>query len=251
MLGHSAPIKTLDLFGFDLHFNLSNILMTVITCVIVFLIAFLCTRTLALRPTGAQNFLEWLVDFVKGIINSTMDWQTGGRFLALGLTIMMYVFVANMLGLPFAIILGDDHTLWWKSPTADPVITLSLAAMVVVLTHYYGIKMKGFKEYGKDFFKPMAFLFPLKIIEEFANTLTLGLRLYGNIFAGEILLGLLAGLAINGYEMGLFSGIVGTLIAIIPMLVWQAFSIFIGSIQAFIFTMLTMVYMAHKVSHDH
>ncbi|QFT90933.1 ATP synthase subunit a [Bacillus sp. THAF10] len=250
-MGHSAPIKTLDLFGFDLHFNLSNILMTVITCVIVFLIAFLCTRTLALRPTGAQNFLEWLVDFVKGIINSTMDWQTGGRFLALGLTIMMYVFVANMLGLPFAIILGDDHTLWWKSPTADPVITLSLAAMVVVLTHYYGIKMKGFKEYGKDFFKPMAFLFPLKIIEEFANTLTLGLRLYGNIFAGEILLGLLAGLAINGYEMGLFSGIVGTLIAIIPMLVWQAFSIFIGSIQAFIFTMLTMVYMAHKVSHDH
>jgi len=251
VLGHSAPIATLDLFGYDLHFNLSNILMTIITALIVFLIAILCTRTLALKPTGAQNFMEWLVDFAKGIINSTMDWQTGGRFLALALTIMMYVFVANMLGLPFAIILGDDHTLWWKSPTADPVITLSLAAMVVALTHYYGIKMKGFKEYGKDFFKPMSFLFPLKIIEEFANTLTLGLRLYGNIFAGEILLGLLAGLAVNGYQMGFMSGIIGTAVAIIPMLVWQAFSIFIGTIQAFIFTMLTMVYMAHKVSHDH
>ncbi len=251
MLGHSAPIATLDLFGYDLHFNLSNIMMTIITALIVFLIAILCTRTLALRPTGAQNFMEWLVDFAKGIINSTMDWQTGGRFLSLALTILMYVFVANMLGLPFAIILGDEHTLWWKSPTADPVITLSLAAMVVALTHYYGIKMKGFKEYGKDFFKPMAFLFPLKIIEEFANTLTLGLRLYGNIFAGEILLGLLAGLAVNGYQMGFMSGIIGTVVAIIPMLAWQAFSIFVGTIQAFIFTMLTMVYMAHKVSHDH
>jgi F-type H+-transporting ATPase subunit a len=251
VLGHSAPIATLDLFGYDLHFNLSNIMMTIITALIVFLIAILCTRTLALRPTGAQNFMEWLVDFAKGIINSTMDWQTGGRFLSLALTILMYVFVANMLGLPFAIILGDEHTLWWKSPTADPVITLSLAAMVVALTHYYGIKMKGFKEYGKDFFKPMAFLFPLKIIEEFANTLTLGLRLYGNIFAGEILLGLLAGLAVNGYQMGFMSGIIGTVVAIIPMLAWQAFSIFVGTIQAFIFTMLTMVYMAHKVSHDH
>jgi F-type H+-transporting ATPase subunit a len=103
--------------------------------------------------------------------------------------------------------------------------------------------MKGFSEYGKEFFKPMSFMFPLKIIEEFANTLTLGLRLYGNIYAGEILLGLLAGLGA--------SGIFGALGAAVPMLVWQGFSIFVGAIQAFIFTMLTMVYISHKVSNDH
>ncbi|WP_078378618.1 F0F1 ATP synthase subunit A [Sutcliffiella halmapala] len=249
-MDHNAPIRTIEILGGSLSFNLSNILMTIITAIIVFLIAVLATKTLAMKPTGAQNFMEWLVDFARGIISSTMDLKTGGRFLALALTLLMYVFVANMLGLPFAIVAGD-HELWWKSPTADPVITLSLAVMVIALTHYYGIKLKGFKEYGKDFFKPMSFLFPLKIIEEFANTLTLGLRLYGNIFAGEILLGLLAGLAVNGYQMGFFSGIVGTLVAIVPMLIWQAFSLFIGTIQAFIFTMLTMVYMAHKVSHDH
>ncbi|WP_223701045.1 F0F1 ATP synthase subunit A [Sutcliffiella deserti] len=249
-MDHKAPIWTIEVLGGSLSFNLSNILMTIITAIIVFLIAVLATKTLAMKPTGAQNFMEWLVDFARGIISSTMDLRTGGRFLALALTLLMYVFVANMLGLPFAIVTAE-HYLWWKSPTADPVITLSLAVMVVALTHYYGIQLKGFKEYGKDFFKPMKFLFPLKIIEEFANTLTLGLRLYGNIFAGEILLGLLAGLAVNGYQMGFFSGIVGTLVAIIPMLIWQAFSLFIGTIQAFIFTMLTMVYMAHKVSHDH
>lgn len=224
-----------------LTFNLANMLMITVASLIVFLIAVFATRRLALKPTGMQNFMEWVLDFVKGLINSTMDWKTGGRFLTLGVALLMYIFVSNMLGLPFSVIV--NHELWWKSPTADPAITLTLAAMVVVLTHYYGIKMKGAAEYGREFFRPMPFLFPLKIIEEFANTLTLGLRLFGNIYAGEILLGLLAGLAT--------SGVFGALGAIIPMLAWQGFSIFVGAIQAFIFTMLTMVYMAHKVSHDH
>ncbi|RBW68721.1 F0F1 ATP synthase subunit A [Bacillus taeanensis] len=236
---HHAPIA--EFLG--LTFNLSNVLMTTIAAVIVFIIAVIGTRSLQMRPTGVQNFMEWVMDFVKGIINSTMDWKTGGRFLTLGMTLLMYVFVSNMLGLPFAIIVGEEHTLWWKSPTADPTITLTLAVMVVALSHFYGVKMKGASEYGKDFFRPLPFLFPLKIIEEFANTLTLGLRLYGNIYAGEVLLGLLAALGT--------SGVLGAVGGAIPMLAWQGFSIFVGAIQAFIFTMLTMVYLAHKVSEDH
>lgn len=216
-------------------------MMITIASVIVFLIAVIATRSLALKPTGGQNFIEWVIDFVRNIISNTMDWHTGGRFLTLGITLLMYIFVSNMLGLPFNVIVG--HELWWKSPTADPVITLTLAVMVVVLSHYYGIRMKGTGSYLKDYVKPFWFLLPIKIIEEFANTLTLGLRLYGNIFAGEILLQLLAGLAT--------SGIGGTIGAILPMMAWQGFSIFVGTIQAFIFTMLTMVYMSHKVSTDH
>lgn len=234
---HMAP--TAEFLG--LTFNLSNVLMITVTTAIVFIIAVLATRKLSMKPTGMQNFLEWVMDFVKNIIKSNMDWKTGGRFHLLGIALIMYIFVANMLGLPFAVVV--DGYLWWKSPTADPTITLTLAIMVVALSHYYGIKQNGFGHYVKGFFAPMPFLFPLKIIEEFANTLTLGLRLYGNIFAGEILLGLLAS--------GLATGVGGTLAAIIPTIAWQGFSIFVGAIQAFIFTMLTMVYMAHKVSHDH
>ncbi|MBS4212593.1 MULTISPECIES: F0F1 ATP synthase subunit A [Neobacillus] len=235
---HGAP--EFELFG--LWFNGANVLMITIASAIVFLIAVLATRKLAMKPTGMQNFMEWVMDFVKGIINSTMDWKEGGRFHILGITLIMYIFVSNMLGLPFAIVVDDK--LWWKSPTADPIITLTLAVMILGLTHYYGVKLKGAKGYGEGFFTPMKFLFPLKIIEEFANTLTLGLRLYGNIYAGELLLSLLAaGLA--------HQGIAGTIAAIPLTLVWQGFSIFVGSIQAYIFTMLTMVYMAHKVSHDH
>lgn len=236
-MNHEAPVRYL----FGMPYNPSNILMITITCVIVFLIAVLCTRRLQMKPTGLQNFLEWVMDFVKGIINSSLDWKTGGRFHVLALTLIMYVFVANMLGLPFAIVV--DHELWWKSPTADPIVTLTLAVMVIALSHYYSVKLKGLKEYGRDFLRPVAFMFPLKIVEEFSNTLTLGLRLYGNIYAGEMLLALLVALGTGSILGGVF--------AIVPMMVWQAFSIFVGAIQAFIFTLLSMVYMAHKVSHDH
>ncbi len=224
-----------------LTFNLSNVLVITVASAIVFLIAVISTRTLAMKPTGMQNFMEWIMDFVRNIIKSNMDWKTGGSFHILGITLIMYVAISNFLGLPFAITY-DDY-LWWKSPTVDPIVTMTLAVMVIALTHYYGIRMKGFSEYGKDFFRPMGFLFPLKIIEEFANTLTLGLRLYGNIYAGEILLGLLAG--------SLATGFFGHIAAVIPTLAWLGFSVFIGGIQAFIFVMLTMVYMAHKVSSDH
>lgn len=238
-MNHEAPMW--EFMNTGIHFNLANVLMMTIASLIVFIIAVAATRKLAMKPTGIQNFIEWVMDFVKNIINSNMDWRTGGQFLMLGMTLILYVFVSNMLGLPFSIVIG--HELWWKSPTSDPAITLTLAVMVMGLTHYYGIKMRGMKNYAKTYVQPMGFLFPLKIIEEFANTLTLGLRLYGNIYAGELLLTLLAGLGT--------SSVLGAATAALPMLAWEGFSIFVGSIQAFIFTMLTMVYLSHKVSDDH
>ncbi|WP_019243203.1 MULTISPECIES: F0F1 ATP synthase subunit A [Bacillus] len=236
-MNHEAPM--MEFAG--LYFNLANCLMILIASAITFLIAFIATRNLSIKPTGKQNFIEWVLDFVKGIINSAMDWKTGGRFLMLGMTLIMYIFISNMLGLPFSVVVG--HELWWKSPTADPAVTLSLSLMILALTHYYGIKMRGMGNYSKSYLQPFSLFLPLKLIEEFANTLTLGLRLYGNIYAGEVLLGLLVGLAV---PVG-----VGTVAAVIPMIAWQGFSIFVGGVQAFIFTMLTMVYLSHKVSDDH
>ncbi|MEE1133010.1 MAG: F0F1 ATP synthase subunit A [Caryophanon sp.] len=241
-MNHTAPEYTWQITdSFGLTFNLSTVMMLIISAAIVFLIAVIGTRKLALKPTGMQNFMEWIMDFVKGIIQSNMDWKTGGRFHILGITLIMFIAVSNLLGLPFAIAIDGD--LWWKSPTADPTVTMTLAVMILVLTHYYGIKMRGLGHYTGTFFSPLSFMFPLKLIEEFANTLTLGLRLYGNIYAGEVLLGLIATLGA--------SSVLGFVGAIVPGMAWQGFSVFIGFIQAFIFTMLTMVYMSHKVSEDH
>ncbi|MFC5466445.1 F0F1 ATP synthase subunit A [Lederbergia graminis] len=234
---HGAPY--VDILG--ITFNLSNVLMITIAAIIVILIAVISTRKLAMKPTGMQNFMEWVMDFVKGIIKNNMDWKTGGNFHLLGLTLLLFIFVSNMLGLPFAIVV--DHDLWWKSPTADPVVTLTLSVMVIVLSHYYGIRARGIQEYGRDFFRPVGFMFPFKIIEELANSLSLGLRLYGNLYAGEVLIALLVKLAAVGA--------VGAIGGFIPLMVWQGFSIFVGALQAFIFTMLTMVYISHKVSSDH
>ncbi|GAB3044893.1 F0F1 ATP synthase subunit A [Virgibacillus ainsalahensis] len=240
-MNHTAPIVE-DVFGISwLDFNMANVLMIIVTSAIVFVLSVLGARKLQMKPTGAQNVMEWILDFIKGIVNDTMDWKTGRLFLPLAITLFTYILVGNLLGVITNGVVG--HNLWWKSPTADPGITLTLAAMVIVLSHYYGIKLRGGKEYIKDYFRPVGFLFPIKIVEEFANTLTLGLRLFGNIYAGEVLLALLVSLTSSG-----FFGFIG---GAIPFLAWQGFSVFIGGIQAFIFTILSMVYISHKVSEEH
>ncbi|RDW20545.1 F0F1 ATP synthase subunit A [Oceanobacillus chungangensis] len=240
-MDHTSPIVE-DVLGISwLDFNLSNVFMMAIVSLIIFVLCTWASRKLQMKPTGMQNFMEWIVEFVKGIIGDTMDWKTGKVFLPLGLTLMFYIFVSNIVGVITVGVVG--HDLWWKSPTADATLTLTLSAMVVMLTHFYGIKVNGAKNYFKTFVSPVPLMLPFKIIEEFTNTLTLGLRLFGNIYAGEILLSLLVGLAT--------SSIFGFFGAALPMLAWQGFSLFIGGIQAFVFTMLTMVYMSHKVSKDH
>ncbi|MEN1967681.1 F0F1 ATP synthase subunit A [Lentibacillus sp. N15] len=240
-MDHEAPIVE-DVFGISwLDFNLSNVLTIIIASVIVFVLCVAATRNLKMKPTKVQNVMEWIIDFVKGMVTDTMDWKTGRTFFPLALTLITYIFVSNLMGVVTMMTFG--HDLWWKSPTSDAGVTLTLSVMIILLTNFYGIKARGGKEYAKDFFKPFWIFFPIKIIEELSNSLTLGLRLFGNIYAGEVLLGLLAGV--------MASGIGGFLGGIIPMLAWQGFSIFVGGIQAFIFTLLTLVYMSHKVSSEH
>ncbi|GGM32628.1 ATP synthase subunit a [Paraliobacillus quinghaiensis] len=241
-MDHESPIvhDFLGIPGFD--FNASTVLMTFVASLIVFIIGVIGSRNLQTKPKGFQNVMEALVDFVKGIIGDAMDWRTGKMFLPLGLTLILYIFIANILGVITMGVYG--HDLWWKSPTSDIGITLSLAGFVIVLSNFYGIKLKGIKGYYKDLTSPVAFILPFKLMEEFTNTMTLGFRLFGNIFAGEILLALIAKMAFIALPIT-FIG------AMFPMMIWQGFSLFVGAIQAFIFTMLTMVYMSHKVADDH
>jgi len=238
---HGAPIIE-NVFGIPwLSVNLSNVLMIIVTSAIVFILSVLGARKLQMKPTGAQNVMEWILDFVKGIVNDAMDWKTGKTFLPLAITLFTFILVGNLLGVMTTIIYNGE--VWWTSPTADPGIALTLSSMVIILSHYYGLKLRGTKHYVKGYFTPVWFLFPIKLIEEFANTLTLGLRLFGNMFAGGVLLTLLVGLAT--------SGILGFIGGAIPFLAWQGFSVFIGGIQAFIFTVLSMVYISDKVSEEH
>lgn len=224
-------------------FDGTTCLMVALTCIIVFLFVFICSRNMTLKPKGKQNALEWVVDFVRGILSDNIPAKEINDYHLLALTMFLFILISNVLGLLTKLVVGHDVSLW-KSPTADPMVTLSLAFIMILLTNVFGIQKFGIKGYFvNSFVKPVAFLLPIKLMEEFTNTLTLGLRLYGNIYAGEVLLSLIANFALS-------LGVVSFVIAIPLEMIWQAFSIFIGGIQAFIFVTLSMVYLSHKIEAE-
>ncbi|WP_028543907.1 F0F1 ATP synthase subunit A [Paenibacillus taiwanensis] len=260
---HESPI--INLGGF--HLDLSVVLMLFVSSLIVFVLAIVATRNLSVENPGKlQNFMEWVVEFVQGLISSTMDWKKGKAFVSLGMTLILFIFVSNLLGLPFSVVTEHHHAdakvfgqvieatstahfsqleaegkeahaelLWWKSPTADASVTMGLAIIIFILCHYLGL-VKNTKGYFKHYVQPYVIFLPINLIETLAKPLTHGMRLYANIYAGEVLITVLLGAG--------FWGIPG-------LVAWQGFSIFIGAIQAFVFTILTMVYIGQMIeTHD-
>ncbi|MFC0216402.1 F0F1 ATP synthase subunit A [Paenibacillus chartarius] len=239
----------------SLNIDVSTFLGIIVSCLVVFILAMVSVRNLSVtNPSKMQNFLEWVVEFVHNIVASAMPIKKAKPYVSLGMTLIMFIFVSNLLGLPFGIVtehhepvklfgfevisaemISHHHEYaWWKSPTADVSVTFALALIVIVLVHFLGLTQNT-KHYLKHYFEPYVFFFPLNVIKEISKPLTLGLRLYANIFAGEVLIATI-----------LMAGWAG-----IPLLAaWQGFSIFVGAIQAFLFTMLTMVYISQATVHE-
>lgn len=225
-------------------FGVNTLVAIGLTVLIVTILSLWTSKNLSIdHPSKPQLLMETLIDFVKGVVGGAIDDHGAQNFQLLGLTLLLFIFTSNLIGLP--LILHVGHFSLWRSPTADPIVCLSIALLMILLSHYLGINEKGFKHYFvTSYLQPSSFLLPIKLVEEFTNALTLALRLYGNIFAGEVLLGLIANLA-N------VKGPLTWLIGLPLQMVWQGFSIFIGAIQAYIFVTLTMVYLSHKVETEH
>ncbi|MBP1992587.1 F0F1 ATP synthase subunit A [Paenibacillus eucommiae] len=253
---HEFPV--LEIGG--LNIDVSTFLGIIVSSIIVLILARLSVRNLSVtNPSKMQNFMEWVIDFVHGIIASTMPLSKAKNYISLGMTIMMFIFVANLLGLPFGIVTTHEQPVewfgytiisqetinnahgdhgaeiaWWKSPTADISVTFGLAIVVFFLIHFLGLKQNR-KHYLKHYLEPFWFFLPLNLIKVVSKPLTLGLRLYANIFAGEVLIATI-----------LMAGVFGTPL----LLAWQGFSIFVAAIQAFLFTILTMVYISEATVHE-
>ena len=232
--------KIVKLFG--LSFNVGNCVAGLVTAIIVCAVLIWLSRNLQMKPTGKQNILEWIVDFTNGIVKSALPDAQGSNYGLFAFVLFVFIFVANQLGLIIQFVIGD--VTYVKSPTASPMTTLTLAFMVLVITHLAGVVRFGFKGYFKNsFLSPYPALFPIKLMEQFTNFITLALRLYGNIYAGEVLLKLI-------FQLAQSHGLL-TFIPAIPLeLIWQGFSVFIGSIQAYVFVTLTMVYISQKVEKE-
>ena len=95
---HGIPTYTIDFFGLPIMFDLATSLMIVVTCLIVFFTLFFMTRKLAVRPSGKPQILvEAMVNFVKGMISSNMAWKQGGKFHFMAITLIAFIFVANII----------------------------------------------------------------------------------------------------------------------------------------------------------
>ncbi|QTJ34086.1 ATP synthase F0 subunit A [Dolosigranulum pigrum] len=219
-----------------------NVLLALVTSVVIVIgLCFLFTRHLSVdNPGKLQLTLEWLVDVMRGIIKDTMGDETTNTQVVIALTVFLFIGVSNLVGLP---LLVDAHEIsYWKSPTADLAVCLTLAVTMNLISQYLGIRKYGLATHFRLSYAKPAILLPYHVLEDLINIVTLSLRLYGNIFAGEILLKLIA-------ELGNMAGVATWPIGIPIQIIWQGFSVFVGILQAYIFVNLSSVYMSHKLVH--
>lgn len=229
-----------------------TLIMTWLAMAFILIFVFMGVRNLTSgKPGKLQNVLEWILDFIKGLINDNMEYQKGAPLLGYLATLIMFVFTSNMIGLvpnflqpllkhvEFAKLNEIFEGAALQSPTADVNTTMALALLTITLVIYLGIKHKGV-HYFHHFVEPFPFFLPIHLIDIVSKPMTMAFRLFGNIYVGEVLIAVI--LMLPGISV--FGGI-------IPMPIWLAFSIFIGAIQSFVFTVLTIAYIAQAVNTDH
>lgn len=210
-------------------------------------------------PKGFNNFIELIVEFIDNTVKDTFPYRN--PFVApLALTIFVWVFLMNAMDLvpvdwlPMlaAKIAGDPHLYFKVVPTTDPNVTLGMAFTVFFLMIFFTIQQKGFMGFVKEltlhpFHHPLMipFNFVLEAISWIAKPISLGLRLFGNLYAGEMIFILIAIMYGAGITLGLFAGVL--------QWAWAVFHILVIALQAFVFMVLTLVYMsmAHDIPEEH
>ena len=222
-------------------FNLDTIWVTVVAGAIVVALGFWAKAKLTEEtpdhvPTKIQLVWETIIDQVTTQVTANLG-KVNPFVIPLATALFFFILIANWLEVIPTELNSDTHLL--PSPTADTNLTYAMAALVIVGVWTFGIRQKGLKGYLKHFLEPYPYLLPLNILEELVKPITLALRLFGNIFAGGIMLGLIAGLV----SLAPSNIPVGPVLAIILNVVWKLFdTMFLGGLQAFIFALLTVLY---------
>ncbi|MDQ6959874.1 MAG: F0F1 ATP synthase subunit A [Mariprofundaceae bacterium] len=212
-------------------------------------------------PTGAQNFMESVVGFVDDTVKD--NFPVHNPYIApLAFTVFVFIFLCNLLDIFPAFLFSHAASLFGlehyrQVPTNDLNLPVAMALCVFFMTLYYEFKLKPVHFCKELLLEPFASLLlgaknpivkligvaliplnlTLKLVEELAKPLSLSFRLFGNMFAGEVIFLLISFLLLGGGAVGMTAGFfVG--------LGWSAFHMFIGLLQAFIFMILTVVYLS-------
>ena len=220
---HTGHHLIAQLFGMNV--NMDTLYMTWLTAAIVIIVTMAATRSRSLVPSGIQNVVEIIVESLLVQFKETLG-PKWGQVVSVLLTMFLFILVGNELGL-----LPSPHIL--TSPTNDLNTTLGLALVSSFMVHFVALRNQGVKKHFKHYFEPFIPFVVINLMEEFTKPLTLAFRLFGNILAGEILMEVLYLLVPVG----------------VPI-IWFIFSLVMGLIQAFIFTILTTSYLADSLKED-
>ncbi|MHB8172386.1 MAG: F0F1 ATP synthase subunit A [Thermincolia bacterium] len=201
------------------------------------ILAILATRNMKLVPSGFQNVVEFLIEGLYGLLESMMDEERIKKYFPLLCTLFLYILVSNYFGLLPGVGYAPPEGVGYGifiPPTANLSVTAALATIVLFSTHFFGVVTSGLS-YFKHLFTPMWWMFPLNVVEEIVRPVSLAMRLYGNIFGHEL--------------------VVGTLFLMVPVFIPVPINLLgtlTGAIQAFVFTLLTTLYIAGATEkHGH
>ncbi len=233
-------LKAEELFHIGLFPVTNSLLLAVITLLLISAAVFFIRRKFTLIPGKIQNILEAALEGLVGLMGSVLgSRKKSEKYLPLVATIFVFVLFSNWFGLlpglgSLVLRNGEHATPILRSPSSDLNFTLALAIIAVIGSNLFGILALGFQTHNKKFINfqnPIAFFVGLlELISEFAKMVSFSFRLFGNIFAGEVLL-----------------LIIGFLVPYVVPLPFLFLEIFVGFIQAFIFAMLTLVFIAGAV----
>ncbi|AOU99414.1 F0F1 ATP synthase subunit A [Acidihalobacter yilgarnensis] len=256
----------------DFHaFFVDSWLMGLLVAILIGFVAWRIGRSLdADKPTGMQNVLEAMVEFVNGQVRDVFTSKANPLIGPLALTIFVWVFLMNFIDLipvdliPTAVawvahaVFGVQGPVYFRAvPTANLGAPFGMALTVFALIIYYNLTIKGpvgylkmflFHPFGK-YFVPVNIV--MSLIEEIAKPLSLALRLFGNMFAGELVFMLIALLVLTHADTLSWSLLGWFPLQILAGLGWSIFHILVITLQAFIFMVLTIVYLGMAHTSDH
>jgi len=213
-------------------------------------LAFVASRDLRLVPRGLQNFFEVVLEQIQQLIDDVIG-PEGRPYLPLIATLAIFILAANLAGLVPGM----------NGPTTNLNTTAACALVVVFAYHGLGIRKQGLVTYVKHFMGPVVWLaplmFPIEIISHLARPLSLTLRLFGNMFGGHMLLAIifflmgldgLLGWALSGNPLGVVAGGLGSaVVTVFTVGFLYPLKILVSFLQAFIFVMLTMLYISGAI----
>jgi F-type H+-transporting ATPase subunit a len=215
-----------------------SVLWGIIVGIALIIFAFVSTRKLQRDPKGLQAYAELIVETVYNFVKTNMGARNLGFAPYIG-TLFLWLLVCNALGL-----------LGWRAPTADMNFTFAMGILVFFLIQISSIKAKGTAGYLRHFAEPYVFMVPIKIMEEFTFPVSLSFRIFGNILAGVIVMELIMHL-LSYLSIGVIGLPVPLLQIGIPLPLNAFFDMFEPVLQAFVFCMLTMAFIAKANVTEH